>query len=45
MGSDRILFLAMGIFVVGAQAILAPEKKWMPKYVAHPVREFALLIS
>ena len=43
---DRILFLAMGIFVVGAAGyigagkVLDAQSMWM-----HPVREFALLIS
>ena len=43
---DRILFLAMGIFVVGATGyigagkILDGQSMWL-----HPVREFALLIS
>jgi hypothetical protein len=43
---DRILFLAMGIFVVGAAGyigagkIMDAQSMWM-----HPVREFALLIS
>ena len=43
---DRILFLAMGIFVVGAAGyigagkILDGQSMWL-----HPVREFALLIS
>ena len=43
---DRILFLAMGIFVVGAAGyigagkIMDDQSMWQ-----HPVREFALLIS
>ena len=43
---DRILFLAVGIFVIGAAAyisagqVLDAHSIWL-----HPVREFALLIS
>lgn len=43
---DRIMFLAMGIFVVGAGAYISAEQVFDAHSIwLHPVREFALLIS
>lgn len=43
---DRILFLAVGIFVVGAGVYIGSEKLFDSHSIwLHPVREFALLIS
>ena len=43
---DRILFLAMGIFVVGAAGYIGAGKVMDDQSMwQHPVREFALLIS
>lgn len=43
---DRIVFLAMTIFVVGAGAYIGSEKVFDSHSIwLHPVREFALLIS
>ncbi len=43
---DRILFLAMGIFVVGAGTYIGSEQLFDADSIwLHPVREFALLIS
>jgi hypothetical protein len=43
---DRIVFLAMGIFVVGAGVYISAEQVFDAQSVwFHPAREFALLIS
>jgi len=43
---DRILFLAVGIFVVGAAGYIGADKVFDSHSIwFHPVREFALLIS
>jgi hypothetical protein len=43
---DRIVFLAMAIFVVGAGAYISSEQLFAADSIwLHPVREFALLIS
>ena len=43
---DRILFLAVGIFVIGAAGYIGAEKFLGDHSIwLHPVREFALLIS
>ena len=43
---DRIVFLAVIIFVIGAGAYIGSEKIFDEHSIwLHPVREFALLIS
>ena len=43
---DRILFLAVAIFVIGAGAFISAEHLFDVDGIwIHPVREFALLIS
>jgi hypothetical protein len=43
---DRILFLAVGIFVIGAAGYIGADKVFDSHSIwFHPVREFALLIS
>ena len=43
---DRILFLAVGIFVIGAAGYITADKVFDSHSIwFHPVREFALLIS
>ena len=43
---DRILFLAVGIFVIGAAGYIGADKVFESHSIwFHPIREFALLIS